>query len=110
MSESIKVAIVDDEVDSRQHLLNELHNYAEYSRERGDAVSFDISEFNSGDALLAEYRSDYDLLLLDVEMNGTDGMETARQIRQRDSRVMIVFVTNMAQYAVHRRSACLFGL
>ena len=43
---------------------------------------------------------DPDLILLDVEMKHLDGMETAQRIRALDSDVMIVFITNMAQYAI----------
>ncbi|MBQ1491514.1 MAG: response regulator transcription factor, partial [Blautia sp.] len=45
--------------------------------------------------------SSYDILLLDIDMPGVSGMDTARQVRQSDPLVVIVFITNMAQYAIH---------
>ena len=60
----------------------------------------DIRAFSSGDELLREYDTTCDILLLDVEMPGSDGMETARALRQRDRDVVIVFITNIARYAV----------
>lgn len=101
MSENLSVAIVDDEADGRRLIRQALERYGAHSRERGDEVTFVVEEFASGDDLLAHYHGSYDLLLLDVEMAGTDGLDTARAIRQRDSEVMIVFITNMAQYAIH---------
>lgn len=41
----------------------------------------------------------FDLVFLDVEMPGIDGLETARLLRERDTSTVIVFTTKMAQYA-----------
>ena len=53
-----------------------------------------------GMELLDDYRPVYDILFLDVEMKHLDGMETARRVRELDKDVIIVFITNMAQYAI----------
>ena len=41
-----------------------------------------------------------DIILLDIEMPGLNGMEAAEQLRSRDEDVVLMFVTNMAQYAI----------
>lgn len=46
------------------------------------------------------YQPDYDLLLLDVEMPKLNGMDAAEKIRETDEDVVIMFITNMAQYAI----------
>ena len=50
--------------------------------------------------ILENYRPVYDIVFLDVEMKHLDGMETARRIRALDADVVLIFITNMAQYAI----------
>ena len=60
-----------------------------------------ISFFSSGEALLEKYEPEkYQILFLDILMDGTDGMETARKIRQIDNGVTIIFVTVSKEFAV----------
>lgn len=42
----------------------------------------------------------YDLLLLDIQLPGMDGVSVARQVRQKDDKVLIAFITSMTAYAV----------
>ncbi|MCQ4965705.1 response regulator, partial [Bifidobacterium pseudocatenulatum] len=41
-----------------------------------------------------------DILLLDIEMSEMDGMPAARRIRERDDKVVIVFISAAPQYAI----------
>lgn len=91
----IRIGVVEDDPSHRRGLLNHL---ALYSEEHG--IEFSVSEFADGADLVEHYRPEYDLLLLDVEMPRMDGLEAAHLIRDIDSDVIIIFVTNMAQYAI----------
>ena len=70
-----------------------------FGQEHGITVK--VREFADGQALLQGFRPEYDVLFLDIEMPRLDGMSAARQIRERDEQVTIIFITNMAQYAIH---------
>lgn len=91
----IRVAIVEDEAEIREQLMGYVQRY---TRQYGTV--FEVKTFADGLEILEDYRPVYDLILLDIEMKHLDGMETARRIRELDPEVMLVFITNMAQYAI----------
>ena len=95
----INVAVVDDDNNYRKLLVQYLHKY---ESEFGCRMA--ITEFRDGSDLTTDIFGktdlEYDIVLLDVEMKFMDGMETAKHIRQQDSKVVIVFITNAPQYAI----------
>lgn len=70
----------------------------DYSKETGR--TFHITHYDNGEDLIEHYKPEFDLLLLDVDMPFIDGMTAAGHIRKIDPEVVIVFVTNLAQYAI----------
>ena len=91
----IRIALVEDEAEVRAQLQGYVQRH---TRQYG--IEFAVTEFADGMELLDDYRPVYDILFLDVEMKHLDGMETARRVRELDRDVIIVFITNMAQYAI----------
>lgn len=91
----IKIAIVEDEHAYAMQLQEYLH---QYEAENGEV--FEISLFSDGDEIVHKYKPIYDIILMDVEMKFMDGMSAAEEIRKVDSEVVIMFITNMPQYAI----------
>lgn len=91
----MRVAIVDDCMEDTNCLEDCLKHYQDEH-----SVSFQICTFLASFDFLEEYRGDYDIIFLDIEMPGTNGMDVAREIRTKDSSVGIIFITSMAQYAI----------
>jgi two-component system response regulator LytT len=91
----MRVAIVDDEREMRQMLADYIKRFSEES-----GIEMEFTEFESGSIFLQDYRMRYDIIIFDIEMPGLNGMETAKKIREIDTGVTIIFVTNMAQYAI----------
>lgn len=91
----LRIAIAEDDVTYIRQLREYLDRYSQES-----STPMDISEFTDGDELVDNYKAQFDLILMDVEMPFLDGMTAAEEIRKRDSEVVIIFITNMAQYAI----------
>lgn len=92
----MRVAIVDDE----QEVRNTLAEYIKrFSEEAG--IEIETVSFVSGDSFLEGYMKIYDIVIFDVDMPGTNGINTARKLRETDQNVTIIFVTNIAQYAIN---------
>lgn len=92
----LKIAIVDDD---NACLEQESTYAARYAREK--KLLIETRTFHSGTELLKQLSSQFDIIFLDIEMGEMDGMETAREIRRAGSDAVIVFITNMAQYAIN---------
>lgn len=64
------------------------------------AVEHRVSPFSSAEALEAALRSGerFDLLCLDILMEGESGMELARRLRETDERTSILFLTGSSEF------------
>lgn len=89
------VAIVEDEASFSAQLQEYLKQY-----EEENDVRFKISVFGDGAEILEDYQPLYDIILLDIEMPKVNGMKAAEEIRAQDANVTLMFITNMANYAI----------
>ena len=94
--DNLHIAVVDDEQAMREQLTEYIQRFSVETNN-----PFEVFQFASADALLKEYRADYEIIIFDIDMPGTNGLDAARKIRETDGQVMILFVTNMAQYAIN---------
>jgi len=63
-------------------------------------TDFEITIFNDGDSLETVFvQNAFDLVMLDVEMRTSNGVEIARRIRERDQQVYIAFVSSYIDYS-----------
>ena len=90
-----KVAVCDDVPADREYLSRLVHQWAELERH-----TVNVLLFPSAESFLFHYaeESDYDILLLDIEMGGMDGVTTAKRIRKENDTVQIVFITGYSDY------------
>lgn len=91
----MKIAIVEDEQAYAQQLQEYLKQYQEEFDQR-----LEVSCFDNGISFIHGFKRQFDVILLDVSMPYIDGIETARKIREVDTDVVILFVTNQAQHAI----------
>ena len=90
-----KIAICDDSQADRDYVASLVRRWAS----EGDR-SAHIEAFSSAEGFLFHYaeESDFDILLLDIEMGGMDGVTMAKRLRQNNDTVQIIFITGYSDY------------
>lgn len=91
----LKIAIIDDHASQRAHLLDMVTAWAKRNRHLAEA-----KQYADAQSFLFDYgeEKDFDILLLDIEMPGMNGIELAKEVRSGNSTVQIVFITGYYEY------------
>ncbi len=89
-----KIAVLEDSPEEAEAMRGALQQYASEHR-----LPFALSFYPDGNAFLEEGLV-FDLVFMDIEMPGEDGMTVARRLRERDEDVCLIFVTKLFQYAI----------
>lgn len=95
MNQIFKVAIVEDNPVGADNLKEMFTRYGKEAE-----VLFNLTVFDRVEKMLDYRRGCFDLVMMDIDLPGMNGMEGARRLREADSMVTIIFVTNLAQFAV----------
>ena len=91
----IQIAIADDDA----VFLAKIEKYVRKYQEENN-TDIQLTTFSDAKELIEGYHPVYDIVILDIEMPGMNGMEAAEKIRQTDENVVLMFITNMIQYAI----------
>lgn len=94
----LNIAICDDEVGFGVKLENILIEI-----EKKEKIQMDIDVYLSGLELIKGIEIDkiyYDIIFLDIEMGGINGLETAKKLREQDEMATLIYVTGHSSYAV----------
>lgn len=91
----MKIAVVENEEKDIQVYKEYISKYQESTKERIEAVFF-----QNGIDAITDYPKELDAIFMDIDMPMIDGLETSKKIREKDSDVIIIFVTNLSQFAI----------
>ena len=90
-----RIAICDDEQLDIKYIKELLHIWQEETN-----ISLQIETFNSAESFLFHYADDklYDIIFLDIELGGMDGVTIAKKIRKENKTVQIIFISGYSDY------------
>ena len=92
----IRVAVCDDSPEFLQRAVNMVERWSEQS-----GTPAEICRFDNGDALLAKNAVTHmDIIFLDIIMPLQSGIDTAKELRQSDKAVKIIFLTSSPEFAL----------
>jgi len=92
----IRIGILEDEIHCFKKLNDCIMRYgAEHNLE------FHVDLFTTGLAMVEADITKYDIVFLDIQVPMVNGLKVAKNIREKDKDVTIIFVTNLAQYAIY---------
>ena len=92
----MNIAIIDDIASDAKQLKRIITSYFENRQ-----IPTEIRYFSSAEAFFDDYRpGNFQILFLDIYMDGITGMEAARRIRNQSDDCILVFVTTSSEFAV----------
>ena len=91
----LRIAVVEDDPSCSAVIKAHLDRYAQENSE-----DLQVTCFSDGMDIAEGYRPVWDIIFMDIEMPHLDGMAAAERIRTADPAVVLIFITNMAQYAI----------
>ena len=91
----MQIAMVDDCLDDVKRLKEYLVRYGQETGTKND-----FWYFSDAESFLSSNHSAFDMVIMDIDMPGINGIDAARKLRQKGNRIVIMFVTNMPQYAL----------
>ncbi|MDY3372050.1 MAG: LytTR family DNA-binding domain-containing protein [Terrisporobacter othiniensis] len=96
----IKIAICDDDLITLNQTKEIIENYKK--------KDLQVYSYKSGEGLLNS-EDKFDIIFLDIDMDGINGIEAAKRIRVYDKKVKIIYVTNYTDYTSSAFSVHAFG-
>lgn len=89
----MKVAIVENEIFHTENLQNLLQ---QWSQDHWTMIG--VETFQNGEDFLNSCVDTFDLVFMDIQMEGIDGMATAHKLRDKEFKGQIVFLTAYSEY------------
>ena len=90
----LKIATVEDDANFAAKLKSYIEKYSQKYN-----INYNCDSYKNGLELL-QNKPVYDIIFMDIKMPHLNGMETAKKLREWDKNCALIFVTNMAQYAI----------
>ena len=93
---TVNIAVIEDTESELKQICAAVD---EFGRKKG--IDFCKHCFRLATDFLENYSSNYDIVFMDIQLPDLDGMSAAKKLREADGSVVLVFVTNFAQFAIN---------
>ena len=91
----MNIAVVDDDFGAVANLMDYFKQFGAQAD-----MEFNVKHFADAESFLASYRnSEFAIVFMDIDLPNMSGIEAAHQLRFKDTSVVLLFITRMAQYA-----------
>ena len=90
---SINIALVEDDNNAKEQFIIFLNDYFKDK-------NVNIFPFTSGEEFFESNILSYDIVFLDIELPGINGVSIAKLLREKNYSKILIFTTNLAQYAL----------
>lgn len=92
----LKIAVVEDDEIQQKNTIALLEKYA---KEHGYVFSFSV--FDNAFLFLQDFKKGlFDIVFMDINMPGINGLDASKEMRQIDDAISLIFVTDFAQFAI----------
>ncbi len=91
----LQIAVVEDAENDRKILMNYLERYKTENRQ-----DLTVRSFTNALSFINDDQIEFDIVFMDILMPDLDGMEASHKLREKDEFACLIFVTNMADFAV----------
>ena len=88
------IAVIEDNDNASKNIFELIEKY-----KKEHQVQLNVIRFTNADDFLNNYKEIYSVVLMDIQLPGTDGMSAAYKLREIDKIVSIIFITTMVQFA-----------
>ncbi len=91
----LQIAVVEDVESDREILVSYLERYKDESKQ-----DLTVRCFSNASSFINDDQMEFDIVLMDILMPDMNGMDASRKLREKDESACLIFVTNMADFAV----------
>lgn len=91
----VRIAIVEDDAEYAGILVGYIQRYIKETKE---IISFE--QFSNGVNFIEDYRGRFDIVFMDIAMPYMNGLEAAKQLRENDGNICLIFITTFAKLAI----------
>lgn len=95
IANTMKIVIVEDEMTQQKLLSSYISKALDEKR-----IPFDLQVYSDAETFLKNYEEGTSIVFMDIELPGINGMVASKRLRAMDNETVLIFVTNMAQFAI----------